>query len=169
MSNPLEPSPARPVRRAERPVTVKIDSSEIDILQALALVAETTLAQQIRVAIEQYLEWRLNRPDLTDQIAGAQARQASRLNQLLDPEGEIPPAPASESAPSHGRQRSITLRIPNRECDLMIALGLLDETTLADQLRSSVARFVEQQLRDRALGEQVKGVQADREKLLTAS
>jgi hypothetical protein len=161
----------RQVRRAERPVTVKIATSEVDLLQALALLGETTLAQQIRLAVEEYLEWRLTRPNLAERVAAAQERQASVLAGLLNPDAA--PAPESRSggpaAQRPTRQKSVTLRIPNRECDLMTALGLLDNTTLADQLRSAVTRYVTDRLTDQSVSAQVHDVQQERERVLTAT
>jgi hypothetical protein len=164
-------APQRQVRRAERPVTVKIAASEVDLLQALALLAETTLAQQIRTAVEEYLEWRLTHADLPGQVAAAQERQAAMIGQLLDPDlaQTVTGSPTSGAPQRPVRQKSITLRIPNRECDLMTALGLMDDTTLADQLRAAVTRYVGGRLRNEALNAQVQDVQQERERVLTAT
>lgn len=161
----------RQVRRAERPVTVKIAAGEVDLLQALALLAETTLAQQIRTAVEEYLEWRLAQANLPKQVAAAQERQAAILGQLLEPGAPQASEPVNEQeiAKRPVRQRSITLRIPNRECDLMTALALLDDTTLADQLRSAVTRYVNKMLRNASLSAQVQDIQQERERVLTAT
>ncbi len=164
-------SPRRQVRRAERPVTVKIAAGEVDLLQALALLAETTLAQQIRTAVEEYLEWRLSQSTLPQQVAAAQERQAAMLGHLLDPGTARATAglEGGEASKRPVRQKSITLRIPNRECDLMTALGLMDDTTLAEQLRSAVTRYVGKELRNEALSAQVKDLQQERERVLTAT
>jgi hypothetical protein len=164
-------TPDRQVRRAERPVTVKIAASEVDLLQALALLAGTTLAQQIRTAVEEYLEWRLTQPNLPSQVAAAQERQAATLGHLLNPEAtrSATGADGEVIAKRPVRQKSITLRIPNRECDLMTALGLMDDTTLAEQLRSAVTRYVGQELRNEALNAQVQDLQEERERVLTAT
>lgn len=51
----------------------------------------------------------------------------------------------------------------------MTALGLMDDTTLAEQLRSAVTRYVGQELRNEALNAQVQDLQEERERVLTAT
>jgi len=51
----------------------------------------------------------------------------------------------------------------------MTALGLLDNTTLADQLRSAVTRYVTDRLTDQSVSAQVHDVQQERERVLTAT
>jgi len=99
----------RQVRRAERPVTVKIATSEVDLLQALALLGETTLAQQIRLAVEEYLEWRLTRPNLAERVAAAQERQALLVCSTRMPlQRRNPDRAALPLSVPRGRSRSLS-------------------------------------------------------------
>lgn len=155
-----------PGRRAERPVTVKLEAAAYDCLSAVALVEETTAAEQVRRAVTHYVEIRLADPRLEEKVAGARARQDATLALLLrsDEEPAEPARPGTSggldtpggsdgpgAAGTHRRpaqEKPVTLRIGTKDFDLLNALALLDATTMATQLRAAVDGYVRLRLAD---------------------
>lgn len=66
----------------DKPVTVRLPQDLLKDLMALSIVDDTTLAEQIRVAVRQYSTARRHSPELKDQIAAARAKQGDIFSSL---------------------------------------------------------------------------------------
>ncbi len=67
---------------ADKPVTVRLPEATIRHLQALMLVDNGNLADQIRNAADVYVKHRLREPGIEEKILEAQARQTDVLSEL---------------------------------------------------------------------------------------
>ncbi|MBF4459402.1 hypothetical protein [Pseudoclavibacter sp. VKM Ac-2867] len=66
----------------DKPVTVRLPLEQLRDLQALSLVDNSNLAQQVRSAISQYIQNRVSDSGLKDQIQEAGKRYESTLESL---------------------------------------------------------------------------------------
>lgn len=66
----------------ERVVSVRLPGQILRDLMALALVDETRLAAQLRRAAEEYVETRLQEPDIKDKLEAARTRQSALLSSM---------------------------------------------------------------------------------------
>lgn len=66
----------------DKPVTVRLPQDLLKDLMALSIIDDTTLADQIRKAVQEYSTSRRNSPDLQNQIAAARAKQSDILSTL---------------------------------------------------------------------------------------
>ena len=132
------------VRRAERPVTVKLPVGDIQCLQGFALLENTTVAEQIRIGIDDYIDKRLNSDSLQNEVQSARERNEATFTGLFDQAADDSAEPASsETAPKpRSVQRPLTLRVGSAQFRLLTALALVDGGTLADQVRQSVSNYL---------------------------
>ncbi|MFI9505526.1 ribbon-helix-helix protein, CopG family [Nocardia sp. NPDC052566] len=72
----------------DKPVTVRLPQDMIQRLEALMIVDGTNLAEQIRRAMNLYVEQRLADPELQAQVAAAHARTTDVLATLTAPATE---------------------------------------------------------------------------------
>jgi hypothetical protein len=158
--------------RTERPVTFRLDESRLRLITGLALVDETTIAEQIRLACESYIAARLADPRLNQKAEAAIARFRQEITPLLEgaPATDAPPGGSDASAAKPARdtrsEKSVTLRMANSTVTYFTSLALLDDNTLADQLRASVDAYVQQRREDPELEAQIRQARADRDGLL---
>ena len=67
---------------SDKPVTVRLAQSMIDKLMGLAILDSDNLAGQIRTAVDEYADRRLNDPLLGAKVAEARQRQTDVLAAL---------------------------------------------------------------------------------------
>ncbi|PPJ01208.1 hypothetical protein C5E51_34395 [Nocardia nova] len=70
---------------SDKPVTVRLSQDTIARLEALTLIDGNNLADQIRTAVNQYVEHRLADPDLKSKIEAARTRTSDVLAALIEP------------------------------------------------------------------------------------
>ncbi len=66
----------------DKPVTVRLPQDLLKDLMALSIVDDTTLADQIRKAVQAYSTARRNSPELQGEIAAARAKQSDIFSTL---------------------------------------------------------------------------------------
>ena len=158
-------------RPAEHPVSVKLAVSLLTAVEALAIVDRTSPAKQIRDALGCYFETRLKDPKLNDKIAEAEKRHSDSLAVLTDPRRKSGGRGGKEKSTRRKRgeaEQSITLKISSYDFEMLSALGLLDDTTLADQLRIAVTDYVQDRRTDENLAAKIAEANAVREQTLSA-
>lgn len=156
-------------RRYERQVTVRLDDSRLGFVTALAVIDETTQAEQIRLAAELYIGRRRDDPGLPRQVEAATERNRRGFSPLVAreqgydfsavPDG-IPPARDLRS------EKQVTLRLKQHSIDFCTSLALLDGTTIADQLRAAIDVYSRERLRDQALDQRITAARQDQRDLL---
>lgn len=155
--------------RNERPITVRLDERRLQLMTGLALVDESTVAEQIRQASDLYISHRANDPDLHDQVALAIARFRSKIAPVAgaasDQEAGAPDGP---SAPERDieSERPVTLRLASGTFEYFTSLAILDDFTIADELRAAVDLYLDQRRRDPELEKQIRDANEDRQHLL---
>jgi hypothetical protein len=160
-----------PARRTERPITVRLDEERLSLVTGLAILDDTTVAEQIRLATEIYVRARLDDPSMSEKTEHAVDRFRSGFAPLLEgtPDtGDV----ASEDAPAPPErdldtEKPLTLRVANRMMDYLTALALLDSQTIADQLRAAVDLYLAQRRNDPELEAQISESREDRDDLLS--
>ena len=161
-------APGVEFRRAERPVAVKLPLGDFQHLQALAILADTTIAEQIRQGLDRYVDDRLADATLNDQIERARHRQDEVLERLTDPSGDRSLESPEDQAPARrGPQKAITLRVSNKQFDLLTAIALLDASTIADKLREAVTSFLNVRLSSGVIRAQLEELQEAQERVLS--
>lgn len=167
------PGGSRPaeMRRAERPATVRLDDTRLGLITALAVIDETTVAEQVRLATDSYINQRLADPELPQKVEFAVARYRQSFAPLLPGESNAETAPElhHDSAPNRNVQseKQITLRLEQRSIDYCTSLALLDGTTLADQLRAGIDAYTTERLEDPVLDQRIKAARKDQDDLLS--
>lgn len=68
---------------ADKPVTVRLSQHVLRELMGLSVVDESNLAEQIRIAISEYIDKRVAAPDFDEQVEAAKARQGDVLSALM--------------------------------------------------------------------------------------
>lgn len=162
-------SASRIKQPADHAVSVKLSVDLLTAVEALGLVDGTSPAGQIRDALGYYFDRRLKDPALEEHIAAAERRHSAALAVLRDPRL----ARADENTKPMRRRRTereqaITLKISDYDSEMLSALGLLDETSLADQLRAAVGAYVDFRKTDRTLSSKIEQANAERERTLSA-
>lgn len=156
------------IRRAERPVAVKLPLGDFQHLQALALLADTTVAEQIRQGLDEYVDMRLSDPSLSEQIERARNRHDEVLERLNNPSSERSAENSSEEAPARpGQQKALTLRVSNKQFDLLTAIALLDAGTIADKLREAVSGYLDERLSSAGIRAQLEELQRAQARVLS--
>lgn len=142
---------------AHRPVTAKLSMKRYDQITALATLARTSAADQIRASLDDYFAARLKDPNLKQMIEASTKRHRDKLAVLA---GEVPtatPVKAVSEPPNRAKdEKAVSLRIDDRTFNLLTGFALLDDTTLADQLRKGIDEYVEARLNDHNLHSQVE-------------
>lgn len=167
--------------RTERPVTVRVDDDRLGLMTGLAIVDETTVAEQIRLASEMYVAARLDDPKLEQQAEQAVARFQTNFTTLMaahrQRRGEDLETRAAEDVkdvivgPSRPErdsdtEKSVTFRLDTNTVDYFTGLALLDDWTLADELRAAIDAYVLERRQDPELVEQITEAGAEQAELL---
>lgn len=153
-------------RRAERPATVRLDDARLGLITALAVIDETTVAEQIRLASDAYIEQRLKDPELPAKVQAAVERYRQSFSSLLNGEPSAPVEPERTAIRDVHSEKQVTLRLDQRTIDFCTSLALLDATTLADQLRAAVDSYTKERLQDPELDRRTKAARKDQDELL---
>jgi len=153
-------------RKAERPVTVRLAGEHVDFLAALATVDGTTAAEQLRLAAETYVHDRRNSPQLEEQIRAAQNRNRATLAALKEGDDTYFQGQDDPHRETHGKGKSVTFRAPQSLVGYLTGLAVLDDSTLAEQLRNAVNIYVNARRKDPNLASLIEASQAGRDRLL---
>lgn len=153
-------------RRAERPATVRLDDVRLGLVTALAVIDETTVAEQIRLASDAYIKQRLNDTELAAKVEAAVERYRQGFSSLLEGEPSTPAEQERTVSRDLQSEKQVTLRLEQRTIDFCTSLALLDGTTLADQLRASIDVYTEARLQDPELDRRTKAARQDQDELL---
>lgn len=153
----------------ERPVTFRLDEDRLDLLTALAVLDETTVAEQIRLASESYIHARLEDPALRDRAEAAVERFRRDIAPVLEPNLATHASVPEPRRPSRdtNREKPVTLRLSTASATYFTSLAVLDGGTLADQLRAAVDRYVDERRQDPALETQIRKTRREHEELLS--
>lgn len=153
-------------RRAERPATVRLDDARLGLITALAVIDETTVAEQIRLASDAYIKHRLSDPDLPAKVEAAVERYRQGFSSLLAGEPSAHAEPNRTVVRDVQSEKQVTLRLEQRTIDFCTSLALLDTSTLADQLRAAIDAYTEERLQDPELDQRTKAARQDQDELL---
>lgn len=152
-----------------------IDQERLSQVTALALLHGTSAAEQIRRGAEWYVDLRRRDPNLRDRVEQAVERFRNDLKTLLPSAHRAVESPASratapaQAARDEKAERRVTLRLSNRVIGDLTSLALLDGTTLAEQLRQAVDRYLANQTDDtQKLAHQIDEAQQQQQQLLNA-
>lgn len=153
-------------RRAERPATVRLDDARLGLITALGVIDETTVAEQVRLAADSYIQERLKDSRLPERVDAAVERYRQGFASLLEgqpgAESEAPATPARDMR----SEKQVTLRLEQRTIDFCTSLALLDGTTLADQIRAAIDAYTAERLRDSELERLTQAARKDQDELL---
>lgn len=166
--------------RTERPVTVRVDDDRLGLMTGLAIVDETTVAEQIRLASELYIAVRLEDPMLETQADRAVARFQSNFTTLrtahrqrlgIDDVETQEHDQATIEAPAKpdrnaDTEKPVTFRLDTSTVDYFTGLALLDDWTLADELRAAIDAYVIERRKDPELVQQITDAGAEQAELL---
>lgn len=148
----------------DRPISVRLDDARLNNVTGLAEIDGTNTAEQIRLAVTAYIHSRRNSPDLESQIDTAVLRFRSSLQGLHGPQQEAliwaPDAPPRDLA----SEKNITLRVAQASVDYLTSLALLDDLTVADEVRGAVDAYVTSRRQDPHLNERVEEARALRDR-----
>jgi hypothetical protein len=135
-----------------RPVTVKFPAIDHDCLAAVAEVDHMTPAQCVRASIDEYfLFMTSDKAKLAADIEAARKRERKVRDDLLrafDPEVAanmpLPPVRKQEA----GEKKNLTVRLDAAYLNRCAALGLVYETSVAEQVRFAIDYYLEQRVGD---------------------
>lgn len=153
----------------KRPVTAKLSMSMFDQITALATLKRVSAAEIIRYSIDAYLKQRLKDPGLSAKIDAATKRHHDKLAVLLT--GEPPAAqlaPASPPRPRIRDEKSVSLRITDSDLDQLTGFALLDDSSVADQLRMAVDEYIQTCRNDARLQEEIEESRETHRRILAA-
>lgn len=133
--------PARKSTSEDRPISVRLDDERLNHLQGLADIDETNVAEQIRQATIFHVQNRRAASDLEDQIAAAVARFRNSISPLIG--SQLEPAPVfAPPARTQETEKPLTLRLPQETVEYLNSLALLDDFTIADEVRAAIDSYV---------------------------
>lgn len=156
-----------PSQEPKRPVTAKLSMTMFDQLTALATLKRVSAAEVIRYSIDAYLKHRLKDPELLAKIDAAMQRHHAKLAVLT---GEQP-AQLAAASPPRARvrdEKSVSLRITDSDLDQLTSFALLDDSSVADQLRAAVTEYIQTCRNDARLREEIEESRETHRQILAA-
>lgn len=142
--NLIQPIPAT------RPVAVRVLEKTQQDLELLARVIGTNVADQARAAISIYLMSRLLNEDLDSQIEKAKRRFEAAVETVRSTNpAQVGTESPTKAAKVTGVQMSV--RLDQVQLSRLTALALVDDNTLADQLRCALDAYLKEQRGDERL------------------
>lgn len=130
-----------------RPVTVRVSESVHRELALLARVQGTSIADQARHAVSVYIMERVLSDELDAQVASAKERFAAAVAAVRAPNPQ-PVAPDTSTKVTGGQ---MSIRLDQLQLSKLTALSLVDDDTLADQLRHAFELYISKQADDQRL------------------
>lgn len=160
-SLPKTASVTKPRRDYGRPVSARVDRDDCTRLAMLARLEATSPADQAREALDQYFKRRLADPALPKEIKRAKRRYADMLA-ILTPEMPAPSeTPKATSVKDASDTEQLTLRIDASAYSRLSAFCLVDDNTLADQLRRAIFEMLEAAWSNSWIQMQIRRMRAD--------
>jgi len=148
----------------DRPISVRLDDERLNDLKGLADIDSTNTAEQIRLAVSAYVNYRRTSVDLEGQIEAAVMRFRSSIQPLVSgPQGMLPWSP---EAPRRAldSEKNITIRLGQASVEYLTSLALLDGFTVADEVRAAVDGYVASRRRDPRLNEHIESARIKRDR-----
>lgn len=149
MTTNLRPRRGAKNRINGRPATVRLSKHDYQRLSLLALVMDTTPADQVRASLESYFKKRLSDPCLPEQIEKSKTRHAQALS-ILE-EGCLPTEHQPPRSLGNHETELVSLRLDPVQFGRLNAFALLDDDLLADQLRRAVDHYLSLRWQDSRL------------------
>ncbi|MCM0616545.1 hypothetical protein MOD31_10965 [Paenarthrobacter sp. TYUT067] len=145
---------------------MRLDDARLGLITALGVIDETTVAEQVRLAADSYIQDRLKDSNLPAKVEAAVERYRQGFASLLD--GQPGAGVDSPAAPARDirSEKQVTLRLEQRTIDFCTSLALLDGTTLADQIRAAIDAYTGERLRDPKLERLTQAARKDQDELL---
>lgn len=127
-----------------RPASIKFDAVDHTCLEALAWCDRLTVTEVIRTAMTDYFRRRITSPELSKEIKAAQAREATRQEAMLgvlkavDASDMAMPTTAGKAERQERPTKPVTIRLNTHFINKLTAYALVDDNTMADQVRRAV-------------------------------
>lgn len=155
---------------SDRPMTVRVPVDDFEFLAAVAAAEGTSSADQLRQAAQSYVHRRRHDPDLEAQIEAALGRQKATLDALRSGASEpLGAGPSREGRPKdRERERAVSFRASETLISHLTGLALLDDSTIADQLREATSTYIEERRRDPELISRLETVHMQQKGVLGA-
>lgn len=150
------PPDARRTRHVlEKAVTVRLDAARIESLTALAVVDGSTTAELIREACAAYVKARVADPAIQEEAERAIRRFRGKLRPIIDAPGDVDPRPKPPGR-DKASETAVSLRLEHGVVELLTSLAVLDDFTIADEIRAGVDNFLEQRLQASDIQSQIQ-------------
>lgn len=127
-----------------RPVTVRVPKPIHRQLALLARVQGTSIADQARQAVSIYIMDRILSDELDAQVAAAKERFATAVAAVR---ASNPPAISADTSPKVVGS-AMSVRLDQLQLSKLTALSLVDDDTLADQLREAFVVYIDKHSSD---------------------
>ena len=128
-----------------RPLVIRVPENIQRGLSDLSRVKSTSLADQMREAISLYVFQRILDPDLGKLIEDAEGRLHRRFANSFS----LTPTPATPTpTPAIPDGVQMSLRLDLVQLDRLESLGLVDDNSLADQMRRAFREYLERMEED---------------------
>ncbi len=121
--------------RGSRPVAVRVDDDKHILISLLARTSGKILPQIVREIIDFYVLQRLMSSTLDSEINEAKERFGEAVEVLKSGVVDIESAPVNSP---HNQGHQITLRVSQTTFARLNALALVDNNTMADQIRGAI-------------------------------
>ena len=151
----------------KRPVTAKLSMSMFDQITALATLKRVSAAEIIRHGIDAYLKQRLKDPNLPAKIDVAMKRHHAKLS-VLTGEQTAQLVAASPPRPRVRDEKSVSLRITDSDLDQLTGFALLDDSSVADQLRTAIDEYIQTCRTDARLRDEIEESRETHRQILAA-
>lgn len=138
-------------RDVRRPANLKFTEVDYACLQGIAWVARMTVSDAVRIAIDEYVARRAASPEIEREIDAANRRDAERRDALLDairmPDAsDLAMPPIRKTIRKAIDVRPITIRLTPHHVNKLTAFALIDDNTVARQIRRSVDEHLDRLL-----------------------
>lgn len=127
-----------------RPVTVRVPDAVQRELALLARIQGTSIADQARHAVSIYIMERILSDELDAQVAAAKDRFAAAVAVIR----AVTPEPVASESSMKVSGNQMSIRLDQLQLSKLTALSLVDDDTLADQLRRAFETYIDKQSDD---------------------
>jgi hypothetical protein len=131
-----------------KPASVNLPADDDACLRWIAASEDVPLAEVARAAMNDYFAWRMGTPELAEQIAAAQRRESTRREHtfaalLMEDAGALGMPTAAEVSKDPTEWRAMSIRLSAHYVRKLTAFALVDDNSLADQVRAAVDLYLE--------------------------
>ncbi|MBN9139660.1 MAG: hypothetical protein J0H23_02425 [Micrococcales bacterium] len=150
--------PTQIENNTSQPMPVRVPNDIESALRELARVRKS-INNEANEAIAKYIDRRVFSGTFDAEVAAARKRFGDLVNDLRDYRGEAPVAPLQPPAPVEASKPSIpvgksqiTIRITPTTMAHLTGLALIDDNSIADQIRRALSEHVVEMAKDAVLG-----------------